>query len=150
MNSPQEIPLDLVPVMPERDAQDLLYGHAQRVAEIVASRLECWTTVAAPCEEPDGRFVGNGFWQLSGHARIPVPAGEHLAALRRLRDRWAGLGYAVGEVRSHPDQLTGGVSGADQSARVSISVESGDPPEWLALLLLTPCYRPAPGERPYG
>lgn len=150
MTSPQETPLDVVPVMPERDAQELLRTHAQRVAEIAGSRLERWTTVAAPCEEPDGRFVGNGFWQLSGHARIPVPPGEHLAVLHRLRERWAALGHAVGDVRAYLDGVAGGVSGTDPSDRVSISLESGDPPQWLALLALTPCYRPAPGENPFG
>lgn len=137
-------------VMREQDAEQLLLAHAQRIAEVVGAPLERWTTVATPGEEPDGEPIAGGVWQLTGHARMPLPAAGQLAALHRLHDWWVALGNPVYEVNVYPDQVGGSVQATDRQDRVAMLVQSPQPPDWLALIVMSPCYLPAPDEEPYG
>ncbi|MBO0868149.1 MAG: hypothetical protein J2P15_06250 [Micromonosporaceae bacterium] len=138
------------PVVEERAAAAALRAHALSIAEVAGGPLARWSTVATPAENPDGSFVEGGIWQLTGHARIPLPADRHLRALQRLHDWWAGNGYQVGEVNAFPDRAGGAVQATEARRRLDIIVQSADTAQWLALLAMTRGYAPAPGERPYG
>jgi hypothetical protein len=77
---------------------------------------------------------------MSGHARIPLPEGDHLAALNRLHSQWSVLGYRVSGPQVYLDGVTGEVSALNPTDQVSVSVQSIRPATALALLLLTPCF----------
>jgi hypothetical protein len=140
---------DPLPVKHQTDAAQLLKSHADALAATIGAQLTGWETIAAPCEGANGEQATDGRWNLSGHANIPVPPDQQIATLNRIHDQWKRQGYQITEFRTFPPDNKGGtVTARNPSDGVSITLESTGPGTEFAVLMLTPCYRPAPGESP--
>jgi hypothetical protein len=135
--------------MREADVVQLVKAYADSTAATLGGRLENWSTVSMPCQGAGGDLTTDGRWTLSGHAQIRVPEDRHAVTLRRLRDLWTGQGYRITEFRTFPpDNRQGRLIGSNPADGVSISLQSTTPPQAFAVLILTPCYKPAAGEHP--
>jgi hypothetical protein len=135
----------------QADVVAMLKSYGDSAATTVGAPLEKWETLAAPCEGSNGDLSTDGRFQMTGHANIMLPEDQHAATLQRLHDQWQKLGYQITEFRLFPpDNRTGAVSARNPADDVGISLQSTVPSTAFALLIATPCYKPAPGEHPAG
>jgi hypothetical protein len=144
----KETPL---PTKPEAEITQLVKSYADTAATTVGGPLQKWETVAAPCVGRTGETATDGRWSLTGHANIPLARDQHVAVLTHLRDQWKQQGYEITEFRTFPpDNKTGALIARNPQDHISISLESDGPGTSFAVLIATPCYKPAPGEHPAG
>lgn len=135
--------------MHKADAVRMVKTYAETIASTLSSRVENWSTVSVPCEMRGGDLATDGRWRLSGHAQIRVPEDQHAGTLHRLRDLWTAQDYEITEFRLFPpDKKQGRIIASNPADGVSVSLQSTEPPQAFAVLILTPCYQPASGEHP--
>jgi hypothetical protein len=96
--------------------------------------LACENSRGEPAE--DGRFYVQGNWQM------PLAPADHAATLVRLHDEWAAQGYAIKKFQMFSEN-EGVVIAENPVDEVEVLVESGVPPIAVAVLIMSPCYRPA-------
>jgi hypothetical protein len=129
--------------MTEQQAGDLVRGYAAAIATVVGVDAGQTETRVAPsaCENSQGLTADDGRFYVQGNWQMPLPPGEHASTLERLRDGWAGKGYEIKKFHMFSD--TEGVVIAENPVdEVEMMVESGVPPIAVAVMIMTPCYRP--------
>ena len=138
-----------ISIKPQAEVEKLVKSYADATASAIGNPLTKWSTIAAPCEDANGELATDGRWNMTGHANIAVARAQQLTMLTRLRDQWKQQGYEVTEFRTFPPNgELGAVSVRNPEDGISVSLESTAPGTAFALLIATPCYRPAPGETP--
>jgi hypothetical protein len=136
-------------VKTQADAEQLAKALADSVAAAVDSPLEKWHTQPAPCDDAAGVTAVDGPWNLSGFATVAVKPAEQVTTLNRLRDQWKQQGYEITEFHLvPPDNEQGTLSARSPASDLTISLASTAQGTGLAVIIATPCYRPAPGENP--
>lgn len=138
-----------MPIKHRAEVEKLVKSYADATASAIGKPLTKWSTIAVPCEDPNGDLATDGRWNMTGHANIAVERAQQIKMLTRLRDQWKQQGYEVTEFRTFPpDDELGTVAVNNPEDGISVSLESTAPGTAFALLIATPCYRPAPGETP--
>ena len=133
---------DRLRTMAEAEAKSLIQSYADAAATSLHGELRNSLVGPAPCEGRQGELATDGRYYVAGHAQIPLAEGTHVETLRAVRDAWAARGYEITDHRTFPDGATGVVAATNPADGVQISLESGVPPTAVALLVLSPCYRP--------
>lgn len=137
-----------VEAKPRAEVETTVRAQADAVAATAGVALQGWRANSAPCDTPDGNIADDGRWNLTGFAAIPLAADQHVATLRKLKEQWQAGGWRISDDRTLPDGVRGSLSGVAPGTGLSVSITSSDPPKQLALIIASPCYRPADGEDP--
>jgi hypothetical protein len=133
----------------QAQVESMLKSYGDGVAQVIGQPLRNWKTVAAPCEGRNGETATDGRFDMTGGANISLGSDGYPVTLQRLRDHWQQQGYEVDDFRIIPPPHEGGsVSVRNPADGVTMTVQSTATGTSLALLVATPCYRPAPGEHP--
>ena len=136
-----------VEVKTRAEVETVVRARADAVTTLAAGTLENFRMNGAPCDGPGGATAEDGRWNLSGFGAIVLPAEKHLAALQAIKKQWEADGWRIDEDRTLPDGVRGALSGAAPDG-IGVTVTSSRPPKQLALIVVSRCYRPAPGEDP--
>jgi hypothetical protein len=125
-------------------------SYAQNAAISAGSTVQNWQTASAPCEGRGGEVATDGRWNLTASANVPLAKDQHATVLQRLRDQWQQQGYEIKDFRTiPPDNQQAVLSARNPTDGISITISSTAPPSTaLAVIVGTPCYKPAPGEDP--
>ena len=129
--------------MTEQQAIELVRVHAAAIATVVgvdARQTETLVSRAA-CENIRGELADDGRFYIQGNWQMPLPAAEQASTLARLRDGWAAQGYGIKKFQMFSDD-EGLIIAENPVDEVELMVESGVPPIALAIVIITPCYRP--------
>ncbi|WP_155123730.1 MULTISPECIES: hypothetical protein [unclassified Actinoplanes] len=136
-------------VMKRTDAENLAKKLAEQVASLVGKPLTGWRTSSAACENTDGVVASDGRWDLSTGGNVEVARDDQVATLNKIRDDWTSRGYQITEFHLLPDGDTGGSTSAlVPESGLTISVQSTVPRTGIAIIVVTPCYKPAGNENP--
>lgn len=128
----------------EEQARKVVRDHAAAIARVVGvDAAQTETLVSrAPCENERGELADDGRFYVQGSWQMPLPPGEQAATLVRLHDGWAAQGYHIKKFQMF-SQTEGVVIAENPVDEVEVMVESGVPPIAVAVLIMTPCYRPS-------
>jgi hypothetical protein len=138
-----------VQAKPEAEVVSLAQSYAQNAATSVGSTVQNWQTASAPCAGGGGEVATDGRWSLTAGANIPLPKDQHATTLQKLRDQWQQQGYEIKDFRTiPPDNQEAVLSARNPADGISITLSSAGTGTALAVVLGSPCYKPAPGEDP--
>jgi hypothetical protein len=131
-------------VMTEQQAGEHARAYAAQIAAVVgADAPQTETRLGpAPCENSSGEPADDGRFYVQGNWQMPLPAADHPGTLARLRENWAAQGYEIKKFQMFND-IEGVIIAENPVDEVELTVESGMPPTAVAVVILTPCYRPA-------
>jgi hypothetical protein len=129
--------------MTEQQASQLVRDYAQAIAAIVGvDAAQTETRVRpSPCENSSGQIAEDGRFYVQGNWRMPLPPAEQVATLVRLHDGWAAQGFHIKKFQTFSD-TEAVVIAENPTDEVELMVESGVPPIAVAVVIMTPCYRP--------
>lgn len=120
------------------------YGHA--VAQHVGdAQMEKAKASAAACEGKQGEYASDVFY-VQGAYRLSLPAERQLTTLAALGGELEKEGYQVKKARTFPSGNGGELELLHASDGYSVTFTSTQPPNALALLVYSPCYKRAPSE----
>lgn len=130
--------------MTEERAGELVREYAAAVATVVGVDARQTETRVSPaaCENSRGELADDGRFYVQGNWRMPLPPAEQAATLVRLHDGWVALGYEIKKFQMF-SETEGVVIAENPVDEVELMVESGVPPIAVAVVIMTPCYRPA-------
>ncbi|MDI6104146.1 alpha/beta hydrolase [Actinoplanes sp. NEAU-A12] len=139
-----------VPVRTQTVAQATSQAEAavNAVAEAIGGRPEGWDATTVPCTSRSGAAAADRLWQLQGAANVPVTGGDQRAAFDRLKSTWRQGGYEITGEQTFGDGTRTTLSARDHSTGATITVTTTKDLARVAVVLASPCYRPAPGEDP--
>ena len=129
--------------MSEEQATNLIRAHAAAIGTAVgvdARQTENLMSKAA-CENAAGERAEDGRFYMQGNWLMPLPPHEHAAVLLRLHDDWAAQGYQIKKFEMFSED-EGVIIAENPVDEVELWLESGVPPIALAVVIMTPCYRP--------
>ncbi|MDG4788669.1 hypothetical protein O7626_22545 [Micromonospora sp. WMMD1102] len=101
-----------------------------------------------PCDDPGGDLADDGRYQVSGSWQVPLPPGRHRATFRQLREDWQARAIEITEYRELPDGVKVSLAGRDPAAGFSLSLTSTQPPDAVALLVVSSCVISPDGRYP--
>jgi hypothetical protein len=129
--------------MTEQQASELVRSYAGAIAAVVgvdAAQTETRLR-PSPCENSSGQTADDGRFYVQGNWRMPLAPSDQVATLVRLHDDWTVQGYQIKKFQTFSD--TEAVVIAENPVdEVELMVESGVPPIAVAVVIMTPCYRP--------
>jgi hypothetical protein len=129
--------------MTEAQAAALVRSHAAAIGAVLGVDAKAAETRVgrAACESSTGDIARDGRFFIQGNWQMRLLAAEHPVVLVRLRDLWSAQGYKIKRFKMFND-IEGLIIAEDPNDEVEIAVESGRPPIAVAVLILSPCYRP--------
>lgn len=129
--------------MSKEQATGLIRAHATALAAIVgvdAGQTEK-LVVSLACENSRGELADDGRFYTQGSWLMPLASHAHATTLLRLHDAWVDQGYGIKKFQMFTENK-GLLIAENPADEVELLVESGQPPIALAVLIMTPCYRP--------
>ena len=114
---------------------------ADQVAATIGAGLTNPAVSPATCEAPAGGKEDDKVFYVQGAYQIPVAPEQQVPTLAKLRDQYKQQGYTVKDDRTAADTNTGTLTVVAPDDTFTISVQSTSPPQAVALLIHTPCYR---------
>jgi hypothetical protein len=114
---------------------------ADQVATTIGANLTNPAVSPATCELPAGGEEDDAVFYVQGAYQIPVAPQQQVPTLAKLRDQYKQQGYTIKDDRTGAENNTGTLTVVAPDDSFTISVQSTSPPQAVALIIHTPCYR---------
>jgi len=123
------------------DVKAQVQQRAEQIATVIGGSLQNPAVSPATCEAPAGGKEDDDVYCVQGAYQVPVTPDQQLSTLAKLRDQWKQQGYTIKDDRTFSEPNAGTVTAVAPDDQFSISVETTSPPQAMALIIHTPCYR---------
>jgi hypothetical protein len=119
------------------DAQAAVQERAEQIATQVGSALVNPKLSPSPCTGRKGESGGD-VYSMQGAYQIMLPEAQHVPTAAKVRDAWKAAGWTITDDRTIGTSV---VLTAKTPDDYSVDLESTAPPQAVALIIRTPCYR---------